>query len=105
MKVWIDQDLCTGDGLCEEICAELTRTAGPEGEAREWMWLRSPCLGLCERAPAALLQRAGDDPGVVPLAPLGMEQVTGFVVGGPVRTRTDVARSAPQTAVISRGVS
>ena len=19
MKVWIDQDLCTGDGLCEEI--------------------------------------------------------------------------------------
>lgn len=20
MKVWIDQDLCTGDGLCEEIC-------------------------------------------------------------------------------------
>ena len=22
MKVWIDQDLCTGDGLCEEICPE-----------------------------------------------------------------------------------
>ena len=21
MKVWIDQDLCTGDGLCEEIVA------------------------------------------------------------------------------------
>ena len=20
MKVWIDQDLCTGAGLCEEIC-------------------------------------------------------------------------------------
>jgi ferredoxin len=20
MKVWIDQDLCTGDGLCEDIC-------------------------------------------------------------------------------------
>ena len=20
MKVWIDQDLCTGDGLCGEIC-------------------------------------------------------------------------------------
>jgi ferredoxin len=20
LKVWIDQDLCTGDGLCEEIC-------------------------------------------------------------------------------------
>ena len=22
MKVWIDQDLCTGDGLCEEIAPE-----------------------------------------------------------------------------------
>jgi ferredoxin len=20
MKVWIDQELCTGDGLCEEMC-------------------------------------------------------------------------------------
>jgi ferredoxin len=20
MKVWIDQDLCTGDGVCEELC-------------------------------------------------------------------------------------
>jgi len=23
MKVWIDQDLCTGDGLCVEICPDL----------------------------------------------------------------------------------
>ena len=23
MKVWIDQDLCTGDGLCVEICPSL----------------------------------------------------------------------------------
>ena len=23
MKVWIDQDLCTGDGLCEEICTDV----------------------------------------------------------------------------------
>ena len=23
MKVWIDQDLCTGDGLCEEIAAAV----------------------------------------------------------------------------------
>lgn len=22
-KVWIDQDLCTGDGLCVEICPQL----------------------------------------------------------------------------------
>ena len=23
MKVWIDQDLCTGDGICAEICPPL----------------------------------------------------------------------------------
>lgn len=23
MRVWIDQDLCTGDGLCEEICPDI----------------------------------------------------------------------------------
>ena len=23
MRVWIDQDLCTGDGLCEEICPSV----------------------------------------------------------------------------------
>ena len=23
MKVWIDQDLCTGDGICVEICPDI----------------------------------------------------------------------------------
>ncbi len=23
MKVWIDQDLCTGDGLCEELAPDV----------------------------------------------------------------------------------
>ena len=23
LKVWVDQDLCTGDGLCEEIAPEV----------------------------------------------------------------------------------
>jgi len=23
MEVWIDQNLCTGDGLCEEICPDV----------------------------------------------------------------------------------
>jgi ferredoxin len=28
MKVWIDQDLCTGDGLCEEICPTMFNLVG-----------------------------------------------------------------------------
>ena len=27
MKVWIDQDLCTGDGICEEICPSVVGMA------------------------------------------------------------------------------
>ena len=23
MRVWIDQDLCTGDGICEDYCPEV----------------------------------------------------------------------------------
>jgi NADH-quinone oxidoreductase subunit F len=49
----------------EELCADLARALGPAGEpAREGRigWLRSPCLGLCERAPAAMFTIAGEDP-------------------------------------------
>jgi len=43
------------------LTSELERTLGPEGEAREGRtWHRSPCLGQCERAPAALLTVAGE---------------------------------------------
>ena len=49
----------------ERICADLARALGPAGEpARDGRatWLRSPCLGLCERAPAALFTIAGETP-------------------------------------------
>src|SRR3954452_22807962 len=46
------------------ICADLERALGPEGspdaDARS-TWLRSPCLGLCERAPALMVTNAGVD--------------------------------------------
>jgi NADH-quinone oxidoreductase subunit F len=56
-----------------ELCAELERTVGPayhhgpEGEHHAIpedgaVWLRSPCLGLCDQAPAALLTIAGEAP-------------------------------------------
>jgi NADH-quinone oxidoreductase subunit F len=54
-----------------ELAASLERKLGPEGRA----WLRSPCLGQCERAPAALFQAAGERPGEWSLAPAGLEAV------------------------------
>jgi len=47
----------------ERICAELEETLGPAGHPKpgeERTWHRSPCLGQCERAPAALFTIAGD---------------------------------------------
>ncbi|MEU5657058.1 NAD(P)H-dependent oxidoreductase subunit E [Streptomyces sp. NPDC047737] len=44
------------------VCADLTERLGPPGTPAEGaVWQESPCLGLCERAPAALLLRAGPD--------------------------------------------
>lgn len=57
----------------EDLCATLERTCGkagtPSADGRI-TWLRSPCLGLCERAPAALLIEAGETPMQRALAPL-----------------------------------
>ena len=27
MKVWVDQNLCTGDGICEQLCPSVFRIA------------------------------------------------------------------------------
>ncbi|MBM7439821.1 NAD(P)H-dependent oxidoreductase subunit E [Streptomyces sp. HB132] len=45
------------------VCADLTERLGAAGTAAEGaVWQESPCLGLCERAPAALLLQAGAQP-------------------------------------------
>src|SRR5207244_13443007 len=53
----------------EEWCAELETQLGAEANpaAKDGMtWRRSPCLGQCERAPAALLIEAGEVPSASP---------------------------------------
>ncbi|MHB8460427.1 MAG: NAD(P)H-dependent oxidoreductase subunit E [Candidatus Limnocylindrales bacterium] len=60
----------------EVTCAELERTIGPAGtttataDGTASTWLRSPCLGLCERAPAALFTIAGEAPRAFEAAPV-----------------------------------
>jgi len=54
------------------VAAELERSLGPAGQPAAdagSTWLRSPCLGLCERAPAALVAISGEQPQEVTLAP------------------------------------
>ena len=48
----------------QELVAELERRVGPEGEHPgngQAVWHESPCLGMCEHAPAAMLTVAGED--------------------------------------------
>jgi NADH-quinone oxidoreductase subunit F len=60
-----DDIACRVQGA-ETLCTELAAALGPESEGR---WKRSPCLGLCERAPAALCVNAGETPRAITLAP------------------------------------
>ena len=69
----------------ESICDDLTRTVGPEGGAdRDGRvgWLRSPCLGLCEQAPAALVTAAGEQARVASAAPVDAAGVVARLDGG-----------------------
>lgn len=64
MLVWIDQDLCTGDGLCTDHCPELFRiledgisyVVDPAGHA-----LSDPGGAECTVPVAAKLERAAID--------------------------------------------
>ncbi|WP_405850423.1 NAD(P)H-dependent oxidoreductase subunit E [Streptomyces niveus] len=50
-----------------QVCADLEERVGPAGAAAEgFAWQSSPCLGLCERAPAALVLQAGTPYDTVP---------------------------------------
>lgn len=57
---------CAAKGSAQ-VCADLEERVGAPGAAAEgFAWQSSPCLGLCERAPAALVLQAGTPYDTVP---------------------------------------
>jgi NADH-quinone oxidoreductase subunit F len=66
---------CAG---ADELCAALEQSMGPAGKT----WQRSPCLGLCDRAPAALVERAGAAHQVAQVAPITIEDARTILGGG-----------------------
>jgi NADH-quinone oxidoreductase subunit F len=72
-------DLACQISGAEGLCKQLERTLGvagmPDAEGRT-TWLRSPCLGLCERAPAALLSASGTLHWEKVLAPVTLDSIT-----------------------------
>ena len=62
----------------EKLCSDLEQKLGPAGSpcaGGKATWLRSQCLGMCERAPAALITAAGKTPKDRVLAPAKAEKV------------------------------
>jgi NADH-quinone oxidoreductase subunit F len=62
----------------QALCSAMENQFGPAGSqdsSGRAAWLRSPCLGLCERAPAALLSAAGEVHGERVLAPATSESI------------------------------
>ena len=66
-----DDIACMTHGA-DELCTRVEQQLGPPGSTAlngQATWYRSPCLGLCERAPAALLTVAGEESGEKVFAP------------------------------------
>jgi len=79
----------------ETVCADVESALGPAGSPigdGRATWLRSPCLGLCDRAPAALFTVAGEQPSTVAVAPIDASGVVARLeragAAGPADTRS-----------------
>ena len=73
-----DDIACRVNGA-EALIERLERQLGP---GRAAGLIRSPCLGMCERAPAALFQSAGRDASDVSIGEVTMEMLDPFLHGG-----------------------
>ena len=74
------EDLACRLNGAEDVCADLERALGPAGEPAlggEATWLRTPCLGRCERGPTALFTVAGLVPETIAAAPVDAAAVVG----------------------------
>jgi NADH-quinone oxidoreductase subunit F len=104
--------VCT-DLACQAGAAALVdglrERCGPPGHGDTWpacaggaaTWTESPCLGVCERAPAALVTQYGDAHGEAVLGPATVEELIAALEGGPVAVPAEppVAAALPQAGM------
>ena len=79
-----DDIACQARGA-NELCSALGKALGPAGHSGNGTssrWVRSPCLGLCERAPAALVTGAGDRDWNRVAAPATAEEIERWTASG-----------------------
>lgn len=76
-----------GDDLCRTVEQEAGPAYhGPDGTRHSipqaTTWMRSPCLGLCDHAPAALLTEAGPKPAARLFGPVTAAEALAVLAGG-----------------------
>ena len=62
LAVHVCDDVACKCAGADELCAALESAFGPSGSDGSHSgaaWYRSPCLGLCDRAPSVMVERAG----------------------------------------------
>ncbi len=82
----------------DDVCAGLEARLGPA--AADSGWKHSPCLGLCERAPAALAVEAGETPHEHLIGFATVDEIVRALAVGP---GTLAADAPPVTAVPQAG--
>ena len=97
----------------ETACSDLERALGPAGEPvrdGRTTWLRSPCLGLCDRAPAAMLTVAGSEARAFAVAPVDAAAIVarleadGGATPEPARMTAVAAPGVPKRLLARVGV-
>jgi NADH-quinone oxidoreductase subunit F len=73
--VHVCTDLTCKINGADAIVADLGRSSTSEAVREMSTWRASPCLGLCDRAPAALVIHAGDPPYEAPLPHIDADAV------------------------------
>jgi NADH-quinone oxidoreductase subunit F len=82
----------------KEVCADLEKRLGPASAINGWK--HSPCLGVCERAPAAMAVEAGDPPHEHLIGPATVDEVVLALNDGPAAL---AAEAPPVMAVPQAG--
>ena len=73
--------MCRGSA---ELVEQLEQTVGPAGQPSAdgtTTWLESPCLGMCEQAPAALVTIAGEERATIAIGSATVAAVAAALAG------------------------
>jgi NADH-quinone oxidoreductase subunit F len=83
LAVHVCDDIACKCAGADALCDALEKGFGPAGvpASGSAAWYRSPCLGLCDRAPAVLIERAGKHHAEARVAPATYQSLSAILGG------------------------